>query len=57
MDAESAIPLLKAIIAREKKEGCTMAMEAFIEPALRRWQSYDRRFKRHKDKIVKASSA
>jgi hypothetical protein len=39
MNAEDAMPLLKAIIAREKKNGCPMAMEAFIEPALRRWRS------------------
>jgi hypothetical protein len=53
MKADEAIPLLKAIIAREKKGGCTMAIEAFIEPALRRWKSYDRRFRRHKDKSLK----
>ncbi len=52
MKAEDAIPLLKAIIAREKKDGCTMAMEEFIEPALRRWRSYERRFKRNKDKSL-----
>jgi hypothetical protein len=50
MNDDDAIPLLKGIIAREKKDGCTMAMEEFIEPALRRWRSYERRFKRHKDK-------
>jgi hypothetical protein len=53
MSADDAIPLLRAIIAREKKDGCTMAMEEFIEPALRRWRSYERRFKRHKDKSLK----
>jgi hypothetical protein len=53
MKAEDAIPMLKAIIARERKEGCPMASEDFIEPALRRWRSYERRFKRHKDKSLK----
>jgi hypothetical protein len=53
MNVEDAVPLLEAIIAREKKDGCTMAMEEFIEPALRRWRSYERRFKRHRDKSVK----
>jgi hypothetical protein len=53
MNADDAIPLLKAIIAKEKKDKCPMAIEAFIEPALRRWKSYDRRFKRHKDKSLK----
>lgn len=50
MNAEDAMPLFKAIIAKEKEEGCTMALEEFIKPALRRWTSYERRFKRHKDK-------
>jgi hypothetical protein len=53
MNAEDAIPILKAIIARERKDGCPMASEDFIEPALRRWRSYERRFKRHKDKSLK----
>jgi hypothetical protein len=52
MNAEDAVPLLKAIIAREKKDGCTIAMEELIEPALRRWRSYERRFKRHKNKSL-----
>jgi hypothetical protein len=53
MNAEDPIPLMKAIIAREKKDGCPMAIEAFIDPALRRWRSYERRFRRHKDKSLK----
>jgi hypothetical protein len=52
MNPEDAIPLLKAIIARERRDGCPMADEALIEPALRRWTSYERRFKRHKDKSL-----
>jgi hypothetical protein len=52
MNPEDAIPLLKAIVARERKDGCPMASEALIEPALRRWRSYERRFKRHKDKSL-----
>jgi hypothetical protein len=30
-----------------------MADESLIAPALRRWRSYDRRFKNHKDKSLK----
>src|SRR5262245_53286483 len=41
MKPEDAIPLLKAIIDRERKDGCTMAHESLIEPALRRWKTYD----------------
>ena len=50
--AEDPILLLKAIIARERKDGCPMASESLIEPALRRWKSYERRFRRHKDKSL-----
>jgi hypothetical protein len=53
MNPEDAIPLLKAIIARERKDGCTMASESLLEPAVRRWKSYERRFRRHKDKSLK----
>ena len=53
MNAEDAIPIIKAIIARERKDGCPMASEDLIAPALRRWRSYERRFKRHKDKSLK----
>jgi hypothetical protein len=53
MKLEDAIPLLQAIIDRERNDGCTMASESLIAPALRRWRSYDRRFKNHKDKSLK----
>jgi hypothetical protein len=39
MKIENAIALLKAIIACEKKNGCPMALETLIEPALRRWKT------------------
>lgn len=52
MNHENAIPLLKAIIAREEKDGCPMATKFLIEPALCRWKTYDRRFKRHKRKSL-----
>ena|SRR5688572_9732895 len=52
MNPEDAIPLLKAVVARERIAGCPMASENLIEPALRRWKSYGRRFKRHKDKSL-----
>ena len=47
-----AVRFLKAIIAEERKNGCPQAMDALIEPALRRWKSYERRFKTHKDKSL-----
>jgi len=52
VNAEDAIPIIKAIIVRERKNGCPMASEDLIEPALRHWRSYERRFKRHKDKSL-----
>lgn len=52
MDTEKVISALKSIITKERGDGCLMADELFIEPALRRWRSYDRRLKRHKDKSV-----
>jgi hypothetical protein len=52
MDTEKAISALKAIIAEERGKGCPMADQLFIEPALRRWKSYDRRLKQHKDKSL-----
>src|SRR5262245_24949900 len=53
MRLEDAIPLLQAIIDRERNDGCTMASESLIAPALRRWRSYDRRFKNHKGKSLR----
>ncbi len=52
MGTEKAIPALKTIIANERSQGCSMADEFFIEPALRRWGSYNRRLKRHKDRSL-----
>jgi hypothetical protein len=51
-----AVELLRAIIARERQQGCTTASECLIEPALRRWRSYSRRFKNHRDKSQKHRS-
>ena len=56
MGAENAISAMKVIIAEELAKGCPMADEFFIEPALRRWRSYDRRLKRHKDKSLEHRS-
>lgn len=52
MDTASAISAMRALIAEERSKGCPMAVDRFIEPALRRWSSYDRRFKRHKGKSL-----
>jgi hypothetical protein len=49
---DDLIPLLEAIIYREQADGCPMATERLIAIALRRWKSYDRRFKRHTDKSL-----
>ena len=52
MDTEKAISALETVIAEECAKGCPMADQLFIEPALRRWRSYDRRLKRHKDQSL-----
>lgn len=52
MDAAKTIPASKAIIEAERRDGCVMAHEFFIEPAMRRWRSYARRLKRHKDQSL-----
>lgn len=52
MEIRDAIPLLRAIVVREQKNGCPMAGEYLIEPALRRWRSYERRNKRNKNKSL-----
>lgn len=44
--------ILEAIIESERKGGCPMASVILIEPAVRRWKSYDRRNKRNKDKSL-----
>jgi hypothetical protein len=53
MTTDNLIPALEAVIVREQEDGCPMASESLIEPALRRWRSYERRFKRRKDKSLK----
>jgi hypothetical protein len=53
MDTLKAIPILKGIIQRERLQGCPMADESLIGPAVRRWNGYDRRNKRNKDKSLK----
>jgi len=50
--SREAVPLLSSIIERERKHGCPMADEALIEPALRRWRTYERRNKRNKNKSL-----
>jgi hypothetical protein len=50
MDPREAIPILESIISRERKDGCPMAHESLIEPAVRRWRSYERRNRRNKIK-------
>ncbi|MCJ8332186.1 MAG: hypothetical protein HRT89_17355 [Lentisphaeria bacterium] len=43
---------LSAIISYEVEQGCPMAHPTMIAPAIRRWQGYDRRNKRNKDKSL-----
>jgi hypothetical protein len=50
VEIRDASPILESIIARERKDGCAMAVESLIEPALRRWRSYERRNNRNKNK-------
>jgi hypothetical protein len=52
MNSEDAPARLKQIIDRERADGCPMADESLIEPALRRWRSYSRRFRRHRDQSL-----
>src|SRR5579859_6438435 len=52
VDRGGIVPILKSIIERERENGCPMASEDLIEPALRRWTSYERRNKRNKNKTV-----
>lgn len=52
MEDSTIIPLLEAIIARERQQGCPMATETLIAPAIRRWRSYERRYPRHKDRSL-----
>ena len=50
MEPHDLTPILEAIILRERANGCPMSAECLIEPALRRWKSYDRRNRNNKDK-------
>jgi hypothetical protein len=52
MDEQAAYSAIKAIIDREAADGCCMASDSLIEPALRRWRSYDRRTTRSKDHSI-----
>jgi hypothetical protein len=46
------VPIFDSIIARERKDGCQMADECLIGPALRRWKGYGRRNKHNKNKSL-----
>ena len=48
MDTDVAVSAMKALIAEERGNGCPMADDLFIDPALRRWNSFDRRSKRQR---------
>ena len=52
MNPHDFVSALKSIVERERESGCPMACESLIEPALRRWKSYDRRNTRNKDKSL-----
>jgi hypothetical protein len=52
MSPQDVVSALKSIIDRERADCCPMASEGLIEPALRRWRSYARRFKKHKDQSL-----
>jgi hypothetical protein len=50
MATRDPVQRLKSIIECEQKNGCPMASESLIDPALKRWNSYERRNKRNKSK-------
>jgi hypothetical protein len=52
VELQDAIPVLESIIACERQDGCPMADEGLIGPALRRWKSYGRRNKRNRDQSL-----
>ena len=52
MDTRDLVAILKSIIERERKNGCPMASESLIEPALRRWNGYEGRNRRNKAKTL-----
>lgn len=52
MEVRDAVPILEAIIARERQDGCPMADEGLIGPVLRRWKSYARRHRRSKNQSL-----
>lgn len=52
MDRDDVISMLETIVIREQNDGCPMADTSLIEPALRRWKTYERRFKKHRDKSL-----
>src|SRR5580658_5559075 len=52
MNARDPIPILRSIVSREQENGCPMADESLIEPALKRWRTYERRNRRNKTKSL-----
>ena len=49
MDTDAAMAAMQAVVEKERCNGCCMADDELIEPAIRRWNSYGRRLKRHKN--------
>jgi hypothetical protein len=52
MELHDVVSMLTAIIDIERKNGCPMASEALIRPAVRRWSSYARRNRRNKNQTM-----
>ena len=57
MDNETLHATLAAVIQRDRDAGCCMADESLIEPAIRRWKSYDRRHRCSKTESLETRTA
>ena len=57
MDDSTLHAKLTAILQRDRDAGCCMADESLIEPAIRRWNSYERRHRRSKIESLETRAA
>ena len=57
MDDTTLHVKLAAVIQRDRDAGCCMADESLIEPAIRRWNSYERRHRCSKIESLETRAA
>ena len=57
MDNETLHAMLAGVIQRDRDAGCCMADEFLIEPAIRRWKSYERRHRGSKTESLETRAA